>query len=144
MNTKDLMIGDWVETNPSDCKLVCGIESNIAMVSEIGLSTSDGAYVSLAGFKGRYYNDELEPIPLTEEILEKNGFTSVEDPYNHRKYFLLGKNEYNCNVYWDGLAILLVEEDYEPHTYAYICHAEYVHELQHVLKLCKIEKEIVL
>lgn len=144
MKVKDLMVGDWVKTNPNCGKLTCGIKSNIAMVSEIGFSNSDGMYVSFGGINGRYYDNELEPIPLTEEILEKNGFTSVEDPYNHKKYFLLGKNEYNYDVYLDGLTILLADEEYEPATYAYICDVNYVHELQHLLKQCKIEKGIVL
>lgn len=121
MKAEDLMIGDWVNLYGRPIKIniddLCFIERE-----EV----------------------HCKPIPLTEEILEKNGFTSVEDRYNHRKYFLLGKNEYNCDVYWDGLTILLVEENYEPTTYAYICDAEYVHELQHALKLCKIEKEIKL
>ena len=126
MKAENLMIGDWVNLYGSPIKI---------SIDDLCFIDRDETYD-----KGVH----CKPIPLTEEILEKNGFTSVEDPYNHKKYFLLGKNEYNCNVYWDGLAILLVEEDYEPTTYAYICDVEYVHELQHALKLCNIKKEIVL
>lgn len=123
MKAEDLMIGDWVNIQGENC------------------------YVTLATlytlqFTGKPNN--IRPIPLTTEILEKNGFTSTEDQYNHKKHFLLGKNEYNCDVYWDGLSILLVEADYEPTTYAYVCEVNYVHELQHALKLCGIKKEIVL
>lgn len=117
MKTEDLMIGDWV--------LFAG--------SKYQIHKED--------FSANY---DFEPIPLTSEILEKNGFAPTEDPYNHKKYFLLGKNEYNCDVYWDGSTILFVEEDYEPTIYAYICDVKYVHKLQHILKDLEIEKEIVL
>ena len=76
------MVGDWVKTNPSCGKLACGIKSSIVMVSEIGFSNSDGMYVSLDGIKGRYYEDELEPIPLTKEIMEKNGFNLYPEETN--------------------------------------------------------------
>ena len=46
VNISKLMIGDWVETKPNYGKLVCGIKSSIARVSEIGFSNSDGMYVS--------------------------------------------------------------------------------------------------
>lgn len=139
MKTEELMTGDWVLiTEPDDFHgyigkvIITNAETNYIMVHIPDMHPHD------------VFIEDLQPVPLTREILEKNGFTSVEDQYDHKKYFLLGKNEYNCDIYWDGLAILLVEEDYEPTTYAYICDAEYVHELQHALKLCKIKKEIVL
>lgn len=135
MKTEELMIGDWVLVKELDPYNL----TNVISEYQHQLRLKDFAEMYNAGEYKKY-----EPIPLTKEILEKNGFTSVEDRYNHKKYFLLGKNEYNCDVYWEGLTILLVEEDYEPTTYAYICDAEYVHELQHVLKLCNIKKEIVL
>ena len=132
MKAEDLMIGDWVCVRSNDKEDT----HNFKITSII----DEGIY----GHNFVGFEEDLEPIPLTEEILERNGFTSKEDKYNHKKYFLLGKNEYNYDVYLDRLTILLVEEEYEPTTYAYICDVNYVHELQHVLKLCAIEKEIVL
>jgi len=134
MKANELMCGDWVLYKGKPIKII---------------GTDDSQNIIY------YYNEEdyteypiyasnIESIPLTPEILEKNGFTSKEDQYNHKKYFLLGKNEYNYDVYLDRLTILLVEEEYEPATYAYTCDVNYVHELQHALKLYGIEKEIVL
>jgi len=77
----------------------------------------------------------LKPIPLTAEILEKNGF-DMDDYTVHFKedeHYMLElvfeddelKWTINCNEYT-------------------IMNFEYVHELQHALRLCGIEKEIEL
>lgn len=141
MKAEDLMIGDWVDVYhelPDESGFykplqVTGLHQNNGIC--FGDSIIESPWNDPEEFE-----EEIKPIPLTEEILEKNGFTSVEDQYSHKKYFLLGKNEYNSDIYWDGLTILIIEKDYD----AYICDAEYVHELQHALKLCRIEKEIIL
>ena len=75
----------------------------------------------------------VEPIPLTPEILEKNGF---EDTIGGAFWIST-----SCNLLWkDGkLQNFCREEDDE----VYIP-CEYVHELQHALRLCKVDKEIVL
>ena len=74
--------------------------------------------------------EKIEPIPLTAEILEKNGFV-VEPEYcydNPLQY---------CEII-DGLWISISGEKY------FEGKLEYVHELQHALRLCGIDKEIVL
>ena len=126
------MIGDWVKTNPSCGKLSCGIKSNIAMVSEISFSNSDGMYVSLAGIKGRYYDDELEPILITPEYLEKKGFVSncnKEHTYNYYNYENLSISRH----FWDDNDHWVVEANagYES---AGLCRINYIHKLQHILK----------
>ena len=139
MKTEELMVGDWVSIiEPDDFHgyigkvIITNAETNYIMVHIPDMHLHD------------VFVEDLQPIELTEEILEKNGFTSSEDQYDHKKYFILGKNEYGCDIYWDGSTILFVEENYEPTTYAYICDVKYVHELQHALKLYGIKKEIEL
>jgi hypothetical protein len=73
---------------------------------------------------------ELEPIPLTPEILEKNGFIK-ERLYCH------GTPLQYC-VLVDGLWIDISGENY------FEGKLEYVHQLQHTIRLCGIEKEITL
>ena len=152
VNICNLMVGDWVKTNPSCGKLSCGIKSSIAMVSEIRFSNSDGMYVSLVGIEGRYYDDELEPILLTKEILEKTGFILNENE----------TNECGCKVYQliipildsdvpedtiETFNVIFDEDDNNPEiTYLDILvdfPIKYVHELQHVLKMCGINKKIM-
>lgn len=77
--------------------------------------------------------DEIFPIPLTPEILEKNGFTKeygVWVIYRHPsfKWFVLYKREF-------GYTISVGESEVS---------IDNAHELQHVLKLCGIEKTIEL
>jgi hypothetical protein len=80
------------------------------------------------------FSGQFEPIPLTPEILEKNGLTNDY----HGSYFEedehisleISSSEYG--IYWT----------INCHEYN-ILKLEYVHELQHALKLCGINKEIV-
>lgn len=119
MNTKDLMIGDWV--------LFCGSEYHITKVD----------------FAANY---EFEPIPLTSEIMEKNGFNLYPEETN---VFIL-----NSGYRYDLDTVCLYIGDIErPSIYGndslgektyVVLHCKYVHEFQHVLKMCGIEKEIVL
>ena len=71
----------------------------------------------------------FQPIPITEEILEKNGFVRTNadvTTYKLTKY-----------LYWTprGLEHELSEIP--------ICPLNYVHELQHTLKLCNIDRKII-
>ena len=105
MKTSELMIGDWVS------------------------DTRTGTPLRVNPFMAELEVPEWQPIPLTVEILEKNGFEDA---------FWISTS---CNLLWkDGkLQNFCREEDDE------VCiPCEYVHELQHALRLCKIEKEIVL
>ena len=135
VNISKLMIGDWVETNPNCGKLACGIESSIARVSEIGFSNSDGMYVSFDGIKGRYYDVEIEPIPITDEILEKNGFKK-----NNFNQYVLGKSDLGEEIYYE---IGFIQLRY-PNSYYSILSIGYVHEFQHMLNIFGIKKEIKL
>ncbi len=106
MKAEDLMIGDWV---------VGGSEEPF----KIGIIDPDFLHWN-----------EIQPIPLTPEILEKNGFSEnyrEEDlSYAQSCGDVIGIHIYGTNG--------LMEEMY----------FKYVHELQHALRLCGIEKEIEL
>ena len=68
----------------------------------------------------------LDPIPLTPDIFEKNGFKDIDKEEHCEGY----------DIYWtngDGYSINVQD-----------LHLHYVHELQHALRLCGIDKEIVL
>ena len=84
--------------------------------------------------EGKIYRG-FYPILLTSEILEKNGWVKVEaDGVFYPKQF---KGELPYIVYaTDG-------EDWRFRVRDF-CDIEYVHQLQHALKLCGIDKEIVL
>lgn len=85
---------------------------------------------------------EAKPIPLTEEILDKNGFQKT--------------NGFGGSIYTikDGLE-LIPSGMFSMHSYEFAgtdnsisactgIYIDYVHELQHILKQCEIDKEIVI
>ena len=128
MKANELMIGNWVTG-----KKWKELPFKITHINDSGKYyygiTAEGSRV------GPFLIEELQPIPLTSEILEKNGFTrfgtdyilegerfGLENPSDPRNYL---------DNYWLRVSIRAV-------------HIEYVHELQHALRLCKIEKEIEL
>ena len=89
----------------------------------------------------------LEPIPLTEEIIKKN--FELNEPYqkqfgtDHLVYYVVPNPKWYSGIWnfaWvkgDNEDYLIIEDD--P-----IIRIKYVHELQHLLKLCNINKEIEL
>lgn len=130
MKAEDLMIGDWVQV-PS--------EDNPLFLQVLGicpfLSGEYYAYTNPIIDRQPLWIKILEPIPLTPDLLEKNGIHQSdtgeffdEDINSHLEISVKD----GC-VYW---TININEYDIIP--------LRYVHELQHALKLCGIEKEIVL
>lgn len=76
---------------------------------------------------------EFEPIPLTTEIIEKNGFEKNRD-YG----YFIGQTNSGYYIYFDN-NYLSIQAGYDAIEFAW---CEYVHELQHALKLCGITKTI--
>lgn len=137
MKANELMIGDWVQ---------CRDEFNeVTGPYEIDLISNDEI-----AFKGemfaRVFNNSIEPIPLTPEILEKNGFVNKKGRFMQK-----GNFDVPPLIMWH-----LVDDKIlgHPKSQLEIHHGEksmhvslvciYVHELQHALRLCGIEKEIEL
>ena len=93
------------------------------------------------------WNDRFEPIPLTPEILVKNGFVN--------SYIDLSLNKdsvYKYNHFYTGNSVIVDMESnklivkYENDIWMNLPYNRtiYVHELQHVLKHCDIKKEIII
>lgn len=86
-------------------------------------------YIADGGWKETY-----EPIPLTDDILTANGFVHMydivtvwerEEYYNgncvpHIHLYIRDSNQYPLELDWNGNCVFI----------------HYVHELQHVLRLC--------
>lgn len=117
MKVEELMISDWIFDG-----------DNVAQVTSI---TCDGIIETT--FNETSNIEVIHPIPLTPEILKKNGFK-----YRHSWGEWV---HYNPSPLID-FTLLTGEEGF----YLDLPNAkiEYVHELQHALRLCNIEKEIVL
>ena len=93
MKANELMIGDWVNHK--------GIYNYIAPAD--------------FDYNHRKWIEEIEPIPLTEEILKKNGFVNKDSD----SFYI------DCTCTPNG-------------------YIQYVHELQHAFKLFKVDGEIII
>lgn len=140
MECSDLMIGDWVFDG-----------DEVARVTSL---TCDGIIETTR----RISNIEIvTPILLTPEILEKNGFKLVEGelylPAPRYVWIEGGKRDcfievilYNPPI--RGVEFLVrinAESTHESGiNLTHSCDIEYIHQLQHALKLCKIDKEIMI
>ena len=121
LNKEDLMIGDWV------------MIKDYPMVSEPKRMTENHFVRSLC---------EFEAIPLTNEFWLNNGFEFLPAKdifYLRTEQFLL--------AYINGHKAIKIYKGRVGDIYPISCEQfpiEYVHELQHILKLGKIDIEIKL
>lgn len=139
MKATELMVGDWVycEGQPTP--------DNVT----IETITEDGVWFNGPNYEGAASYDRIFPIPITPEILEKNGFENISD------HTLKGCDTFRLDVEQRGfeycVTIKLKDyfklQSYDDRWYT-LCEMEFgchnVHELQHALRLCGIDKEIVL
>ena len=115
MEAKNLMIGDWVY-NPFTRK-------NLRITLGRDIDTEECLC--------------LEPIPITAEILEKNGFKKDSSDNMYKwNWGVLGA----CASYDKNNTLRLFTFGKLALTFP----LHYVHELQHCLRLCDIDKEIQL
>lgn len=137
MKATELMVGDWVNYK--------GIYNTVAR----------------ADFDIHHdkWIEEIQPIPITEEILEKNGFIkdAGEDDREISKYHLFVPTgierisfTIQVNLYKEpicGVSTLVKCWGQTPPYNGglndiHLCSANYVHELQHALRLCGITLNI--
>ena len=83
--------------------------------------------------------DIIHPIPLTTEILEKNGFEV--DEKNEKMFKWHWSVIDDCISYDKSTGIVRI---FYPSGLVFVKILKFVHELQHALRLCNIDKEIVL
>ena len=137
MNINELMLGDFVRVHDKETEddFIGRIYYLEAGYAEIGVSRCHHS----VGYP--YPVDCIEPIPLTPEILEKNG-------WKHKYYGIYRQTigeTITIDIFPEGCS---VEDDRgSQNLYRLRYHLpalKFVHELQHALRLCGIEKEIEL
>lgn len=140
MNINELMISDWIwyDNKPYQIRLL-GKNIYGDDYPAVCIRTSSGSLI--------VDRNKIEPIPLTPEILEKNGFTkSIPPPGIHAKCYNLDNKEekYHLTIAnYNKYKRLLLNVDSED-SECFNIRCDYVHELQHALRLCGIKKEIEL
>ena len=133
MKANELMIGDWV--------FYIHTEDGIAPYKEVICIQAEDLCRDACIIETHY-----EPIPLTAEILEKNGFARDE-------MFSTG---WRFRYYENGRGLIYEIQWDSKNDYMEIVSnlakigsfdkkgIQFVHELQHALRLCGIDKEIEL
>ena len=127
MKANELMIGDIVMTPSGD----------ISRVTQI-VKDGYGIYVAVMNDKFNYYVDGMEGIPLTAEILEANFEKKGANFGIFDDYFDFELHEYNDSTW---LVTYHCCEMSLPDEQVLIFH---VHQLQHFMRHCGIEKDIKL
>ena len=117
MKSENLMVGDWYYWEAEGKKYPLQVTKDTFSLSDEGISN-------------------FQPIPLTQEILEKNGFEKhISDTrmfFHHDEYrlsYYIVNKHFTIYNQIDGSLVQRVIVN--------------VHELQHALKLCGIDKEII-
>ena len=146
MRPEEIMVLDWFKFRyiTMDKREITRIFRVSRIEDELGRY-----YVWGDGFGRMCYPERLEPIPLTPEILEKNGFKEMLAKGFFRLELSKGY-DYWCVEVSTTKGYELLYLDIE-HTCDDIGQGgidnlkiHSVHELQHALRLCGITKEIVL
>lgn len=136
------MIGDWVKLKDAQLGYIKFNGPTVKIESIV----PPNVYVrNYEGLLEDVKDEYLLPIPLTPEILEKNGFMTRDKGREYMGYmmYFLYDDEDSCllGVKWyikDSMAEISLN------TTPYYVIIKYVHQLQHALRLCGIDKEIVL
>lgn len=139
MKVNELMIGDWVYNNVADITFQVYPQ-----------------FFSQWRNRPEQFEVTIQPIPLTPEILEKNGFKINKNETYWKRYFFacnLGKvpqTVVEFSFYGEGFSANTLfkcwtkPESCDGENSIHVCDLKSVHELQHALRLCGIEKEIKL
>ena len=121
MKASELMLGDWV------------------------LDTRTNRPLRVNPFMAEMEVPEWEPIPLTPKILEKNGFERDKNVSLYNAYTGINSRVtlHDDFMFMNSRNMWHVHVDSEDYCTIANCELTYVHELQQLLRLCKINKEIV-
>ena len=134
MKATDLMIGDWLRYSPKSISL----NNNYGGPYRVEGVSQDTISLGTKNYRFVVSDKEIDSIPLTPEILEKNGIKKRRD-----EYAVFG---------WEGMKQWYVTlEDFKPqYDFWFITSSDrdlnisgqirYVHQLQHALRICGLDE----
>lgn len=136
LKISELSVGDWVVWNGRRLLISSIYSAVLGFPHEVALIYPDGICASIVPV------EDLDPIPITPEILEANGFVKW------RGGLVIIDDEVSCR-YEDG--DLTIERRYRDDDEGVLVERRlvnieclFVHQLQHALRLAGVEKEIVM
>lgn len=143
MKSKDLMVGDFVRVNRDG---LCIKKNTIVEIraidgdnklEEIGLVGSAGCMPKDKDqFFGGIWCDYLEPIPITQETLEKN--------FEKKVFYGMYDDFFDLEIreYYEGVYVVTYHYCEIPQTDQIVL-VSFIHELQRAIRLFGIDKEII-
>lgn len=148
MNTSELMIGDWVRLKTDiDTEYYVDhvVPGQVIRVTEI-LDNSINPRWCSAEVGDAILDSDIEPVPLTWETLLKSGFIEKHPESAKRTYL---KDPLNRIIVHKNRGVPYFEITGNPKEFGWFCprfqgHVYHVHELQHILRACRIDMEISL
>ena len=133
MKANELMIGDWVKYTKKRDQYFQVIENPKTIYIRIENIIEEGVNEECRQGDSEWKEyDEIEPIPLTEEILKANGFA--------RKPLLKSWTiDGELELIEDSMGNTKLEYWFSVSD-QYICPIHHVHELQNALRLCGLDE----
>ena len=132
MKANELMIGDWVK-HPNGQNRITAIQDNDFVFTDYREDILGACEV-----------DDLQPIPLTPEILEKNGWSYNDEDAKFATETWSGGGLILQGHEDSGFMIMAISDYDDEDTNHTPFILNYVHELQHALKLRRLSKEITI
>lgn len=138
MKSEELMVGDWVLINniPHKIQAIDGIDAEIQADDELYYIGED-----------RYHSeDKVEGVPLTYEILEKNGwiqckYETCKSLYEYKGLHLRHTMIKRSNGRWVANVDGIAEKFHDEYAHSFLrINVFYVHTLQHALRLCGLDE----
>ena len=147
MKLTDLAIGDLLLINntPHKIQAIDSIDAEILADDELYYVGEDRCHSE----------DKIEGIPITLEILEKNGWyyglTSDEedaeqslDGYHFNRHWCYDEGAGSISLIFpndtDGGELIIDDQSFNRHLNLFFCYTLYVHELQRTLRLCGLNE----
>lgn len=136
MKAQELMLGDLVTFK--DCQK----DTSPAIIKVWQINADNEAFVSIDGSDGLdeiSLDDEIVGIPITSEILVKNGFIS-----RGSWWYIPNTPRLDMGILGFGIDDGCGTGFSQMPNGDFVFFSKYVHEIQHVLRLCGIDKEIII
>ena len=154
MKANELMIGDYLRINRDGLCIkkstvieVRGIDADDKLIEKGLIGSTHCRPLDKEQFDGGIWCDYLDPIPLTPEIMEKNGFikrNSYQWEYRDNGCTIVISIAPQIEIDGEILGTPPINVTLEGALFDINMTSDmlYVHNLQHLLRLCEIENEI--
>lgn len=135
LKISDLSVGDWVQDNYDNYIKVAGIWQDVYSNYQVDILRD--------GWIGTVVHCNIHPIPITAEILEKNGLFRHERDADNPELIVLSNHFIMARTYTDvdWWRVLIYDEEL-PSEELFNGIIYSVHQLQHALRLAGVDKKI--